>query len=140
MIGLIQNAYNYLERTAVISNGDNYTYKNLLETSESIAVKLLNGKKDLNEATIAFIVPSGFDYVRIQWGIWRAGGIAVPLCVSHPVASIKYVIEDSQVSTIVFSKEYEALISQLYGNPDLWFICIEEFNTKSEILPIIKSN
>ncbi len=66
-------------------------------------MNLLDGSNDLNEARIAFIVAPGFDYVSIQWGIWRAGGIAVPLCVKHPYASIKYVIEDTKAETVVFS-------------------------------------
>ena len=140
MIRLIKNANNYLKRRAIISDGADYSYKNLLDASEIIALHLLNSTKDLNEARIAFIVQPGFDYVSIQWGIWRAGGIAVPLCISHPIASIKYVIEDSQVSTIVFSREYETLISPLHGNPELRFFCIEEFNSKSGILPIIDDN
>ncbi|NQU34541.1 MAG: AMP-binding protein [Bacteroidetes bacterium] len=140
MIRLIQNAYNYLERTAVISNGANYTYKHLLDASESIAIKLLDGKKDLAEARIAFIVPPGFDYVSIQWGIWRAGGIAVPLCVSHPISSIKYVLQDSQVSTIVFSREFETLISQLYSDPNLRFVNIDQLKNETGILPVIEDD
>ena len=33
----------------------------------------------LQERPVAFLVPPGFHYVAVQWGIWRAGGIAVPL-------------------------------------------------------------
>ena len=85
MIELIARAGHYHDIVAVKSKGDRYTYRQLLETSENIAVRLLEGKKDLDEARIAFLVPGGFDYVSIQWGIWRAGGIAVPLCEKHPL-------------------------------------------------------
>ena len=92
MITLIKNAFNHLERIAIKSNNSNYTYEQLLNASEQIALTLLNGQTDLKEARISFIVDPGFEYVSIQWGIWRAGGIAVPLCVKHPYASIRYVI------------------------------------------------
>jgi malonyl-CoA/methylmalonyl-CoA synthetase len=53
-----------------------------LAAAESFACLLLAEKKDLNEARVAFMVAPGFDYVKVQWGIWLAGGIAVPLCVT----------------------------------------------------------
>jgi hypothetical protein len=28
---------------------------------------------------MAFVVAPGFHWVAVQWGIWRAGGVAVPL-------------------------------------------------------------
>ena len=92
MINLIENAFNHSERIAISDNNRSYTYRQLLEASEKIALALLEDKKDLDEARIAFIVAPSFEYVCIQWGIWRAGGIAVPLCVKHPYDAIKYVI------------------------------------------------
>ncbi|MFT5766120.1 MAG: acyl-CoA synthetase (AMP-forming)/AMP-acid ligase II, partial [Saprospiraceae bacterium] len=40
MINLIQNAENFQERTAISSNGKNYTYQQLLDRSKSIALQL----------------------------------------------------------------------------------------------------
>ncbi len=37
-------------------------------------------------------IPPGFDHVAVQWGIWRAGGIAVPLAISHPPPELEYVL------------------------------------------------
>jgi len=56
MITLINNAYNYPDRIAIKSNGADYTYQDLLDSSERIAQTLLNGRKDLNEARIGFIM------------------------------------------------------------------------------------
>ena len=56
---------------------------------------------DLNEARVAFLVTPGFDYVAVQWGIWRAGGIAVPLPMSHPPAELEYLIRDSEASIVI---------------------------------------
>ena len=56
---------------------------------------------DLNEARVAFLVAPGFDHVAIQWGIWRAGGIAVPLPLSHPPAELEYLIRDSEASIVI---------------------------------------
>ena len=88
MINLIEIAFNHLDRIAIRNNHRNYTYRQVLKESEKIASALLEDKVDLNEARIAFIVAPSFEYACIQWGIWRAGGIAVPLCVKHPLSLI----------------------------------------------------
>lgn len=125
MITLIENAFNHLDRIAISDNNQNYTYQQLLDASQKIAVTLLEDKKDLNEARIAFIVAPSFEYACIQWGIWRAGGIAVPLCVKYPFDAIKYVIEDVQAEAVVFSYGYRALIEPLFQDFELRRISIE---------------
>lgn len=135
MIQLIQNANQFQTRRAVKSNDRNYTYLDLLQTSESIALELLNGKNDLQEARIAFLVQPGFDYVSIQWGIWRAGGIAVPLCVKHPFSSIQYVIDDTKAAVVIFSEEFEALLSPLKNRTDIRLLPSEQFTSQKGNLP-----
>ena len=73
MIPLLRNAQNYLERNCVRFEDEVFTYSDLLSRSHSIASFLLNGQSYLNGARIAYLVNPGFDYVSIQWGIWRAG-------------------------------------------------------------------
>ncbi len=137
MITLIGNAQNYLERKAVISEGVSYTYQQLLDASKDIAHALLNGDQDLQEARIAFLVPAGFSYVAIQWGIWRAGGVAVPLCEKHPLASIQYVIEDTGASVIVYSSEFKSLLAPLGSLSNVRFLPTEHFGHKEGSLPEI---
>ena len=92
MIRLIERATSFFKKKAVVSDGKSYTYDELLNDSRSIALSLLNGRNDLECARIAFLVPSSYEYASIQWGIWRAGGIAVPLCEKHPIESIEYIL------------------------------------------------
>lgn len=138
MITLIERASAFKERIAIKSDGQNYTYSQLLNVSESLGIKLLNGDKDLNGARIAFLVPAGFEYACIQWGIWRAGGIAVPLCEKHPLPSIKYIIDDTKASTIVFSKEFETLLAPLFDITEIRFIPSEGFGDQQGSLPDIQ--
>lgn len=139
MIALIQNAQKHLTRIAVQSEGVSYTYQQLLDSSENIALELLDGKVDIEETRVAFLVPPGFDYVAIQWGIWRAGGIAVPLCVKHPLDSIRYVIDDTAASIIVFSKEFESLLEPLRETHQSRFLSSEKFVNREGALPDIDS-
>lgn len=137
MINLIEKASHFSSRIAVKNNNKSYTYQQLLDASKMVALDLLDGKKDLNEARIAFIVQPSFEYVSLQWGIWRAGGIAVPLCVKHPLSSIQYVIEDTQASVIIVAKEFETLIAPLREKKDIRFIKLDTFQEKRGLLPDI---
>ncbi|KAK7890331.1 hypothetical protein LTR67_008217 [Exophiala xenobiotica] len=58
------------------------------------------------EPRIAFLTPSGYDYVVMQWAIWAAGAISVPLCTSHPLKELQYTISDSDPSLIVLHPSY----------------------------------
>jgi malonyl-CoA/methylmalonyl-CoA synthetase len=66
-----------------------------------VAATLLAGRGDLAEARIAFLVPPGFHHVAVQWGIWRAGGIAVPLGIAHPPPELDFVIRDAGAEAVV---------------------------------------
>ena len=113
MIELVKRAIKFSKRIAVISNQTEYNYDQLLRKSNSIAISLLDNQIDLSEERVAFLIPSSFEYVVTQWAIWRAGGIAVPLCTLHPLPSLRYVIEDSEASILIVSKEYKALLEPL---------------------------
>ena len=137
MLKLIERANNFNHRVAIKSNKISYSYQTLLNKSESIAIELLAGKKDLNEQRVAFLLDPSFQYVSVQWGIWRAGGIAVPLCVKYPLESIKYVLEDTQASILIYSKEYKNLVEPLFSNKSIRFIKAESFSNIFGSLPDI---
>ena len=137
MIKLIKNAFKYNNSLAIISENQKYTYKDLLRRSENIANHLLNGKSDLNEARVGFMIDPGYDYTCIQWGIWRAGGIAVPLCIKHPFKSIEYVIEDTQASIVIICSAYEKLMGSLSERKGIRLIYNHEFVDHQGKLPDI---
>ncbi|MCR9285782.1 MAG: acyl-CoA synthetase [Bacteroidetes bacterium] len=122
MIPFLNRAVNFSKRTALISNGKSFTYQDLIDQSDMVASNLLNSKKDLKEARVAFIVPPSFEYTAIQWGIWKAGGIAVPLCVLHPLPSLRYVLEDTQSETLIIHPDYWELLEPIFKELALDFI------------------
>ena len=94
---------------AIWKNEDmQYTYDDLIETSKRSGSELLRRteSKDLKEKCVGFLCPPSFDYVAMQWGIWRAGGIAVPLCSDHSVDEVKYVLEDSDCDIVMSHKDF----------------------------------
>jgi malonyl-CoA/methylmalonyl-CoA synthetase len=87
-----------------------FSYYDLAQAAGRVAAELAGGAGDLDGARVAFLVPPSFAYVVISRGIWRAGGVAVPLAVSHPPAELEHVIRDSGASVVVGSgRQAEAL-------------------------------
>ena len=88
-------------RLAIIGPDGTFTYPELEEAAQRTASVLLEGRDDLEEARVAFMVTPGCAYAATQRGIWRAGGVTVPLALSHPEAELAYVIEDSGATIAV---------------------------------------
>ena len=141
MLRIINQARRNLNNTAIIAAGKSYSYQQLLDESQVFANILLQNQADLTEIRVAFMVVAGFDYVKVQWGIWQAGGIAVPLCTTHPLASLQYVIEDTAAEIIVVSPEYEAILKDLASKEGIRLIVLSNFITKElKTLPLIESS
>src|ERR1041385_6645715 len=125
-LALIARAHEHRERTAVVDARGESTYAELLDASASVATRLLGSREDLGEDRVAFMVPSGFDYVAIQWGIWRAGGVAVPLAASHARPELEYVVDDTGASAIVAHPEFEATVRKIAEARGLPFFLASE--------------
>ena len=110
---IVARALSHQGRTAVVAAEGTFTYRDLIEASERVAACLLNGRADLVEARVAFLVPAGWHYVATQWGIWRAGGVAVPLATSHPPAELEHVIQDAEPEIVVAHPDFAETIRGL---------------------------
>ncbi len=105
---LVARAVAHGDRAAIVAPEGAFTYRDLLDASARVATRLLAGREDLAEARVAFLAPAGFHYAATQWGIWRAGGIAVPLAISHPAAELEYVIRDAATESVVVHPDLAA--------------------------------
>ena len=112
MLQIIEEVKKHSSNLVIISNDRTYCFTDLLTDSKKFATNLLDGQNDLLEARVAFMVNPGFDYVKTQWAIWQAGGVAVPLCLTHPLPSLQYVLDDTTASVVVVSPEYKPLLEQ----------------------------
>ena len=98
---LFRRAVEHGDRPAIVAPEGRFTYRDIVSVSGVVATRILAGRSDLDGARVCFLVPPGWDYVTIQWGIWRAGGVAVPLAVSHPPAELAYVLDDSEPDALI---------------------------------------
>jgi malonyl-CoA/methylmalonyl-CoA synthetase len=113
LLPLIARAEHYGDRIAVIDSQGAFTYHELLDASSRVAAALLAGRSDLEEARIAFLVTPGFPWVAVQWGIWRAGGVAVPLPLNSTKSELEYFIDDTGASGLVFDALAETLLEPI---------------------------
>ena len=118
---LTRQAEQYGERTAIIAPEGSFTYRQLLDASGKVASFLLDGPIDLQQRPVAFLAPPGFHYVALQWGIWRAGGIAVPLSVFHPRPELEYVLDDTTPAAVVAHPDFVNRLDPLAGKRNIRF-------------------
>lgn len=139
-IPLLAEALEHLERTAVASAQGSFTYAELLDASARAAATLLDGRTDLAESRVTFLVEPGFDHVATQWAIWRAGGIAVPLCVAHPRPELDYVVTDCGAETVVAGPGFEERVAPIAESRGLRFLTIDELRAASATaLPTVEA-
>jgi malonyl-CoA/methylmalonyl-CoA synthetase len=112
-VPLIAQAQRHEGRIAVVdSRGPSaFTYADLLDASSRVAAALLAGREDLEEERVAFLVTPGFPWVAVLCGIWRAGGVAVPLPLNSARPELAYFIDDTGASTLVFDAQAAPLLS-----------------------------
>jgi malonyl-CoA/methylmalonyl-CoA synthetase len=113
MPALLACAQEYSERIAVVDSAGSYSYDDLLNSSRRVAAALLDGRDDLCEERVAFLVAPGFPWVATQWGIWLAGGMAVPLPIGSPHAELNYFVDDAGASALVADGTNRALLENV---------------------------
>lgn len=84
----------------------------LLNRSRMVAQSLLRAGAchDLSEQRVALLSTSGADWVVGLWGIWMAGGMAVPLSPQHPPAEWRYMLDDADATLLVTDAAHAPLL------------------------------
>lgn len=140
-IPLIDHAEKNWQKTAVIANNRVYKYEELSLASCRVASHLLQNERDLQEKRVAFLIPPGFHHVAVQWGVWRAGGVCVPLSLSHPRPELEYVIRDSGAEIVMAHPDFAERLRPLKDVPCWRFVqTTAAMNAKPSILPEIHKN
>jgi malonyl-CoA/methylmalonyl-CoA synthetase len=138
---LIQRARQNMMRRAIIAKEGEFTYQQLLNASNEVSSCLLDGSDDLKEMRVAFLIPPGFHYAAVQWGIWRAGGIAVPLSLFHPRPELEYTIKDTDAAVVLAHPDLESSIRPLAQDSNRRFVLTTDVpGTEPQKLPEIDVN
>jgi malonyl-CoA/methylmalonyl-CoA synthetase len=116
---------------AILAGGSTVDYPELTRRSRGVASRLLAVRqvRDLDEARVAFLVTPGVDWAAVALGIWRAGGVAVPLAVSHPPPELDYVIRDAEASIAIADASFAPALEPLARAAGAAFLTAEEPRT-----------
>jgi len=112
-IPLIAHVQGRHGRVAIVDSHGAFAYDDLLDASARVATALLTGRDDLREERVTLLIVPGFAWVAVQWGIWRAGGVAVPLPLGSAKPELEYLIDDAHASALVFDAQAASLLTPI---------------------------
>ena len=115
-LSMFAAAFDRPNSVAIADAAGSHTYGEVLESSSRIAAALLGGRDDLREERIAFLLPPGVQWVATLWGIWRAGGVAVPLALQSTRPELEYFLADTCASAVVVDADTAALVESIAVN------------------------
>lgn len=99
--------------TALVEDGETYSYAALDRRIRRMAAGLLAGRDDLAEERVALFIPASLDYACVLHGIWRAGGIAVPLNVAATAPELAHYLGSAGVTRLVARDDDHATLAAL---------------------------
>src|SRR3954470_6609500 len=120
-------------RPAIVAVDGTYSYDDLDAASRRVAASLLRGAIDLEQARIAFLTPPSFGYAAVQRGVWQAGGVAVPLAVSHPPGELEYVIRDSGAATVIVGDAHRDMLAPIAASAGARLVTVADALTHSPV-------
>ena len=91
----------FSDAVAVADAKGSWTYSDLWRRSTEVRDRLTEARPSLAGERVAFLAPPGSGYATLLWGAWRAGAVAVPLAVSHPMPELEYVLDDASPRVVI---------------------------------------
>lgn len=128
MLSLFRKAEKYDQRIALVDKNKSYTYRDLVEASNNIAYALLETKSDLKEERIGFLIPPSFNYLAVLWGIWKAGGVSVPLSLSATQSELTHCLTDTKINLLISDTRGVKTLKKLADNLNI--LIMNEKNLK----------
>ena len=115
-----------VDNIALIDGNSRYSYGEVNRRIDRFATGLLGGKDDLQEERIAFFMPASLDYVTTMHGVWRAGGIAVPLNVASAVAELDHYLSCAGVTRMIANAEYQESLGELCSSLNIELLSVDD--------------
>ncbi len=113
-------------RVALVEGGRTVTFGEFDALADRCATGLLAGRDDLAEERIAFFVPAGIDYVTVMHGVWRAGGIAVPLNVASTIPELEHYLSCARATRLVAAQALHVSLRELCQRLGVSLLSVED--------------
>ena len=123
---LIERARTHGDVIAIRQGARNLTYRELLIDSENVAAHLIQSNQDLEENRVALFCSNGQEFAIGQWGVWRAGGVCVPLSCSATVSELDYAIADSKPVKVLAQQKHVETIQPICDKLGVPVVMIED--------------
>lgn len=117
---------NDYDSVALVDGEKSLAYREVNARVNRFATGLLAGTNDLDEERIAFIIPASFDYVTVLHGIWRAGGIAIPLNVASAEAELEHYLASASVTRVIANQEQQGSVRAVCDRLSIELLSVDE--------------
>ena len=125
-------------KIALMEGTKSHTYSEVNERINLFAAGVLGEEEDLKEERIAFFLPASLDYVTAMHGVWRAGGIAVPLNVASAVSELDHYLTCANVTRMVAGVHYHDSLRDLCNSLEIELLSVDDvLATTAKKLPVI---
>jgi malonyl-CoA/methylmalonyl-CoA synthetase len=124
---VFERARAFGERPAIVDRDGTYSYRDLLDASERVAAEL-TARLDPSEPEprVAFLIPPSFAYVAAMWGVWRAGGIAVPLALAYPQPELEYAVGECDAAVLIADPDLAPRLEPIAAEPRIPLLRTDE--------------
>ncbi|MGE5358977.1 MAG: acyl-CoA synthetase [Bacteroidales bacterium] len=120
-LALFERAVSHGDRTAIVAGTVEATYRQLFDDARAVAGQLLS--RDVRSGDrVAYLVAPGIAHVAVQWGIWMAGGIGVPLGSAQVAAEWAYAIADSDAAVVVADEDCSGALASAVPQRAHWVV------------------
>jgi malonyl-CoA/methylmalonyl-CoA synthetase len=142
MSSLIDQLSRHRDKIAFWEGNQSFSYSALSAYATKVSSWLLDGSGDLKGNRVGLMATPGLDYLSGLLGIWQAGGVAVPICLTYPPDQINYYASDAGFSSVLCSSEYINLIRPIAAtlNFKIGDINLIHQSFDNQILPIINAD
>ena len=128
------------DHIALVDGDRHFTYSDLARRIDGLAGGLLAGAADLEEARVAFLIPASVEYVTALHGVWRAGGIAIPLNVAATEPEWEHCLTSAGVTRLLTTEANRESIENLCERLSIPLALVDEVAaelpvTLSELAP-----
>ena len=126
------------DKVALVEGENKHTYSEVNDRINLFSSGILGAKEDLNEERIAFFLPASLDYVTAMHGVWRAGGIAVPLNVASAVSELDHYLTCANVTRLIAGTQYHDSLKGLCNSLQIELLSVSDVMAEeSRALPLI---
>ena len=109
MVTLAERIAGHGDRLAIVDPFGAWTFAQVDARADQLTDELLADDVDLAGARVAVVAEPGHRFVSAALGVWRAGGMLLPLLPSHPEPELRYLLDDAAASVIVTTPTYRTL-------------------------------